>query len=130
MQVENYNMDTNRKRKIFLWNILIYSCIGIITMVIHFPLFIYVTGYLIAGIENYFHPPTPTVFPNFEKILLNFNVSLLLLLIIELGVIWLFHKQLNRFFKIENLFTGKKIIWLAIIIIGVQMIISCWLWWC
>jgi hypothetical protein len=71
----------------------------------------------------------PVIFPPLGKIFsMCFILNLLLLLIIEFVIIYLFRKRLNNFFKIDNLFTIKKFLLLAVIIIGVQMILSCWLW--
>jgi hypothetical protein len=117
-------MDINHKQN-KLKSILIYSCVAIFTILINIPLFLNVTGYLILGVKNYFFPPKPVIFPNLTKLLfIDFMCNLILILILEFIVVLLFNKQLNKLFRIYNLFTIKKFLLLSVIIIIIQIILN------
>jgi len=114
----------------------IYSVIVLqLTIITNYYTLIYITNEFTGNITFYLnqyiilYTIRPVVFPPLLKFLSMFlMVNLFFLLIVEFGLIWLLHKRLNRFFRIEKLFTAKKITLLASVIIYIQLIISCWLW--
>ena len=117
-------------------NIGIYLAIIIFTIIVNIPVLLFVSFDIIANITHYivsnylkFWIIKPEVFPIGKILSQCLMINIFLLLIIEFVIVWLFYKQLNKIFKIDNLFTMKKFIWLAIITIGIQFIISCIFWW-
>jgi len=128
-------MEIRNKKNHRIKSIGISFAIAIFTLIVNIPIFIFITNDLVKNIEFYLnhyfqlYPIKPVIFPPLGKIFsICLIVNICLLLIIEFAIICLFHKQLNKFFKIENLFTIKKFIVLGIIIVAMQMIISYWLW--
>ena len=131
----SYIMERQNKKYQLRKSIMIYFVIVILTIIINIPVFIFATndfiGNFTGSLNHYLRlcAIRPVIFPPIEKILsMCLMVNLFLLLIIEFVVVCLFHRRLNRFFRINNLFTVKKFFLLAIIIVGVQMIFSLWLW--
>ena len=114
-------------------SVIVYLSTIIFTLIIN-SISLFVTIGFIESILHYFHyfklyTPKPVVFPPFGEIFsMDLMANLLLLLIIEFVVVCLLRKKLNTFFKIDNLFTIKKFIILALIIIGLQMTFSLYLW--
>jgi hypothetical protein len=119
----------NKKQRIK--SIIIYFTIAIFTIFVNFFIFLFATKYIIVDFTDYLsslYYGEYIRFGIFKGLAVNLMFSIFLLLIVECVIVKLFYKRLNRFFKIENLFTIKKFIWIAIIIITMQTIISCWLW--
>ena len=125
-----------KQNKKCLKNIGTYFIIVIFTMILNALLYFYATWHFISDIGNYLsdnisflHIKKPIFFEGlFRVIVLDLTVNLFFLLLVEFVIIWVFCRQLNGLFKINNLFTTKKIIWLAVIIMGIHLIFSCWIW--
>jgi magnesium-transporting ATPase (P-type) len=120
-----------KNKKIYKKNIGIYFAIVIFTILINIPMFLYLSWHFITDIVNYlsanisflYVKKTIIFFEEFHKIMaIDFMVNIFLLLSIEFVIVCIFRKQLNK------LFTMKKFLLLAIIILFVQFIFSCWLW--
>jgi len=129
-------MELQNKRNQRIKRLGIYFIIAILTMIINILLYIHVTWYFINHIADFLsenvsllYISKPIYFEGlFRSLVLCLTVNLFFLLLVESVVIWLFHKRINKVFKINNLFTTKKIIWLAIIIMGINLIASYWIW--
>ena len=136
MKMDNYCMEQQEdKKKQHKKSIVIYSAIVLFTIIINVPIFTFITNEFVGNLTFYLnqylklYPIKPVIFPPILKIFsMCLIVNLFLLLVIEFVVVCLFRKRLNKFFKIDNLFTLKKFAWLVVIIISVQLIISCWMW--
>jgi hypothetical protein len=139
--MENYRKDPflkkerNKKNK-RIKSIGIYFTVIVFTVITNIPIFLYVTWRLTTDVTNYLsanisflYVKKPIIFFEglFKLLAIDFMLNLFLLLVIEFVVVCLFRKRLNKFFKIDNLFTIKKILLLAIAILVVQFIFSCWL---
>ena len=129
-------METENKKRIKSTSI--YFAIIIFTIIVNIPIFLFVAMCFVGDLSNYLSDNVSFLYirkPIFlwgggiiRVLSINFMVNIILLLIVVLGAIWLFRKRLNKFFKTNDLFTIKKIGWLAVIVISVQLIISCWMW--
>jgi hypothetical protein len=99
-------------------------------------MFTYATWYLLTDISNYLsanipflYVEKPIIFTGILKMIsIDLMLNMFLLLIIEFVIICLFHKRLNKLFKIDKLFTLKKFFVLAIVILTLQFILSFWMW--
>jgi hypothetical protein len=139
-KMENYIKEVSENKKKnnkYLKSIGIYLIIVIFTIIINIFMYSYVSCYFIVDIGDYLSKNIPFLyikrpiifFDGVPKLFArDFMLNIFLLLIIEFGIVYLFRKRLNKFFKIENLFTIKKIMLLAGIIIVIQIIFSCYLW--
>jgi len=136
---DKYEMEVSANNKInkYAKNIVIYFAIAMFTIIMNIPIFIYVTWYFITNVSNYLSENISFLYIKKPIILLDgmprvlaidLMLNIFLVLIIEFFIVWLFHKRLNTFFKINDLFAMKKIYLLAILIIVIQMIFSFLLW--
>jgi hypothetical protein len=123
IKMGNCYMEALTRKNTILTNVIVYSIIGIFTLIINFPVFGYITGYLIVWIQSLFYHPRPVIFPDLNIFYLDLTINLLVLLMIEYMILRMFHNRLNRLFKINNLFTTKKFCLLAVIIIVLQVIL-------
>jgi len=131
-------MNGHNKKQQRIKSVSIYFFIIVFTVIVNIPTYMFATWCIISDFCNYISEHVSFLYirkPIFlwggglvRAIALASMINILLLLIVEFGLIWLFRKRLNKIFRINELFTTKKIIWLAIITFSVQLIISCWLW--
>ena len=128
-------MELQNKKIRKIKNMVIYFIITLFTLIVNILLFTFITTDFIGNIEIFLnrylklYVVKPVVVPPLGKIFSTcLMLNLLLLLIIEFVFICLFHKRMNKFSKIDNLFTIKKFLLFAVIVIGVQMLFSLWLW--
>jgi magnesium-transporting ATPase (P-type) len=111
-------------------NILTYLVILIFTLIVNFVTLLF----SFEHITNILYclklfTIRPVIFPPLGKLYaICFTINVSLLLLIEFVIICIFRKRLNSLFKTNNLFTIKKFLYIAVVVIGLQMIISCWLW--
>lgn len=124
---ENYPMEAQIKKKVVVINVIVYSLVGIFTIIANFSLYTYVTGNLIIWVLSIFYNFRPVVFPNMSLIYLSLLINLFFFLQVEYFIFFIFQKKINSLFKIDNLFTAKKFIFFSILIMFIQFIFSCWL---
>jgi len=111
-----------------------YILIVFFTVFINLIIYLYIPNKYIANVSFILPAKIQTlytqqlIFINFKFVSINLILNILLLLIIEFMIICLFQSKLNEKFKIDNLFTIKKFILLAIVIILIQLVFSYWLW--
>ena len=132
--MEDYELAVQGKKSQKIKSIVIYSAITILTIVINIPVLIVTiefVGNITAYLDNIFriYPRYPAIFPHLWKLYsMLLMVNIFLLLMIEFVIVCLFRRRLNKFFKIDNLFTIKKILIFAITVVVVQFFFSLWLW--
>ena len=137
----NYNKEVlqmkKKKNKVKSKSIGIFITIVILTIVINIPIYLHLTWHFIAEIGNYLsdnipflYIKTPIIFLDGipKSFAIDLMLNIFLLLMIEFSIVYAFRKRLNKIIGIEDLFTMKKLFFIVIITIGLQMIISCWLW--
>jgi hypothetical protein len=114
----------------------IYCAIVILTVIVNIISYICITWIYINKITNYIigkitcldSLQIPSVFVNLKRIAIDLMINICQLCLAELVLFILFSQTLNRFFKIDKLFTNKKIVYFLIVSVFIQIIISCWLW--
>ena len=135
MKTDYCFMERQNKNKQKRISIATYFTVTLFTLIMNFLLLIFITKDFISNFEFYInqylklYTIKPVIFPPLGKFAaISLFINLFFLLVVEFLILLLFRKQLNRLIKIDNLFTVKKITLLIIIMIIVQVIISCWLW--
>jgi hypothetical protein len=123
-------LQNNIKRKSWV----IYITIVVFTFFINIPIYMYLTWHYISSVGNYISNNIPFLYIHRPSIFtiqpfaIDLMLNVLQLLIIEFVIVFLFHIRLNNLFKIDNLFTIKKFILLMVIVVGLQMAFSYWIW--
>ncbi len=135
-KTENYKKEVSQINK-RARRIGIYFSIIFLSIVINILALLFGTWHITSHITNYLTENIQTL--NVKKPIIFFDgvfkiyaidlmINIFILLAIEFIAVSIFKKRLNKFFLIDGLFTTKRFFFLAIIIIGIQMIFSFILW--
>jgi hypothetical protein len=122
--------NNNKRCKISIYT---YFFIALFSLIVNFPM-LYISGDFVGFIAAYlskyinFMQIQPFVIFSMKVFAVPLVLNIFVLLTIEFAIVCIFHRKLNKLFKIEKLFTIKKFSVLAIGIISIQIIFSFLLW--